>query len=250
MPTSTRLGVWTMMVLVTWLPRSASGAERESSCVACHRLIGGVRYLEHTFADWEQSVHAKAGVRCEACHGGNPQAPGKAAAHDGLKPSTASGSPVYFTRVPTTCGACHQAEYKAFQKSVHYQELQRSGRGPNCVSCHGSMANHVLAPRDLEQTCTLCHRQPTGASATMIALNNAGTSLGRLEKALKESQAKRFEVAQQDREYRSLKELHRHALEDWHTFRMAQGLKTSQEITRRVTTALNELRLKEQQQQP
>lgn len=225
-------------------------AETGDSCAACHRTMEGVGYLEHNFNDWEKSVHAKAGVGCSACHGGNPQAKDKSTAHAGLKRSTDSGSPVYFTNIPATCGTCHQPELKAFQKSVHYRELERSGRGPNCVSCHGSMANHVLAPRDLELTCTLCHQRPTQASATMIALGNAGTALKRLEKALGEARDKRLEVAPQERDYQGLRDLHRRAQKDWHTFHMAPVLQTAHEIARRSTTALNEIHLKEQQQKP
>lgn len=228
----------------------AFGSDRNSSCIACHRTIEGVSYLEHNLIDWEHSVHAKAGVNCEACHGGNPLQKDKEAAHAGLKPSTDPDSPVYFTRIPATCGACHQAEYKAFQKSAHYRQLERSGRGPNCVSCHGSMANHVLAPRDLEMSCILCHQQPTKARATILALTHAGSSLKRLERALTEARAKRVDVATQERAYRDARELHRRALEDWHTFRLSEVLKSSQEVTRQAATALNEVRLKEQQQKP
>src|ERR1035438_2359206 len=102
----------------------AFAAESGSSCVTCHRTISGVNYLEHDFADWTQSVHAKANVSCEACHGGNPAAQDIHEAHKGLKPSTDKSSPVYFTHIPATCGTCHEAEFKAFQKSAHYQELE------------------------------------------------------------------------------------------------------------------------------
>lgn len=231
-------------------PSGVFAGDPGSSCVSCHRTIAGVNYLEHDFADWTQSVHAKAGVSCEACHGGNPAAQDVHEAHKGLKPSTDKSSPVYFTRIPATCGACHDPEYKAFQKSAHFEELQKSGRGPNCVTCHGSMANHILAPRDLEQSCSLCHKQPTQAFATMMALNNAGNSVTRLAKALEEAKAKGIQTASQKQVYVDVKAMDSRAREDWHTFRMPQVLAASQDITKRVNVAINELRLKEQQKKP
>jgi formate-dependent nitrite reductase cytochrome c552 subunit len=229
-------------------PVGAAGAP--SSCVRCHRTIAGVNYLEHDFSDWAKSVHAKAGISCEACHGGNPSAQNARDAHQGMKPSTDPSSPVYFTRVPATCGTCHQAEFKAFQKSAHYKELQRTGRGPNCVSCHGSMANRILAPRDLEVSCNLCHKKPTQASATMMALANAGSSLEKLKKALDDARARHVDVSSQEKAYADAKSLHQRALEDWHTFKVAEVLAASQDITKRATTALNEVHLKEQQKSP
>jgi formate-dependent nitrite reductase cytochrome c552 subunit len=231
-------------------PHGIFAAEGGNSCVHCHRTISGVNYLEHNFADWTQSVHAKAGVACEACHGGNPSAQDVQGAHKGLTPSMDKSSPVYFTRIPATCGTCHEAEYKAFRKSAHFQELERSGRGPNCVTCHGSMANHILSPRDLDQSCSLCHKQPTQAFGTMMALNNAAHSATRLEKALKEARGKGIQTASQEQVYQDVKNLDARAREDWHTFKMPQVLDVSQEITKRVNAAINELRLKEQQKKP
>src|SRR3989338_3806820 len=125
----------------------ALGFAQENSCVQCHQKADGVAYLEHNFTDWESSVHARGKISCDACHGGNPSKSVKGEAHKGMRSSREEKSPLYFTNIPATCGSCHQAEFKAFKKSAHYRDLQKSGRGPNCVTCHGSMANHVLAPR-------------------------------------------------------------------------------------------------------
>ena len=233
--------------MTSWAGETAPPAG-SGSCVACHRTVEGVTYLEHNFADWEKSIHAKAKVVCEACHIGDSSQKEKAKAHVGMLSSTDSRSPVYFTRIPTTCGTCHSAELKAFQRSSHYRELEKSGRGPNCVTCHGSMANHVLAPRELEMTCTLCHRRPTQAYATLMALNNAGLSLKRLEDSLAGARSAKLEVAQQEREHQKAQGLYRKALTDWHTFKMRSVLKAAQEVTRACATAANELQIKGLQQ--
>jgi len=225
-------------------PASAAG----SSCIACHETLEGVAYVDHNFTDWKNSVHQRAGLSCEACHGGDPAKTDQVGAHAGVRPSTDRSSSVYFTRIPETCGRCHSSELAAFRKSAHYKELQRTGKGPNCATCHGSMANFVLAPRDLERTCTLCHRRPTQAYATLMSLNNLTGALRKLEAALKESSSARLDVAPQQKDCDEARQGYRATLEAWHTFDMPQVLKSSQELTKRVRTAQTELELKRQRQ--
>lgn len=215
----------------------------ESSCVACHRAVDR-EGLSHTFEEWEGSVHSKAGVTCEACHGGDASKPDAKPAHAGLRASTNPKSRLYFTAIPAACGACHQTESEAFSRSAHAKELKRSGRGPNCVTCHGSMANRVLEPRDLENLCTLCHRRPTDAFATLISLNHATASLERLRGAL--DTAPGLDVAPQRKALEEAQAGLRSALEAWHTFDLKSVLRSAQDVTKRSTTALNELKLKEQ----
>jgi hypothetical protein len=128
-----------------------------SECVTCHARQSGTSGAGHGFAAWQASPHAVAGVTCEACHGGNPTATDAAAAHQGVLSSSQSSSPVFFTRVPNTCGRCHAAEAAYFRTSLHYARLESDGRGPNCVTCHGSMATSVLTPERLLTTCSACH---------------------------------------------------------------------------------------------
>lgn len=127
----------------------------DNTCVGCHR--GLTVTVGHTFADWEGSSHARAGVACQDCHGGDATKPQGEQAHQGVRSSRDPESPLYFTRLPQTCGSCHNAEWQLFQQSVHYAQLRESGRGPNCVTCHGAMATTVLKPTDLATTCSACH---------------------------------------------------------------------------------------------
>lgn len=226
----------------------ALGEEAPDSCVSCHRNVEGVFYLEHNFSDWEKSVHSKAGVSCASCHGGDPSQKDKKAAHRKVISSTDKNSPVYFTAVPETCGACHKTEFKAFKKSAHYKELVWTGRGPNCVTCHGSMANHVLQPREMEMTCTLCHRKPTQAYATMLSLGGTSSQMKKLKAAVEEAKAGKMDVREQEKEVRQVLDLYEKALVDFHTFKMPEVLRSSQEINRRAVNLLNELELKRLQQ--
>lgn len=214
------------------------------SCVECHRKVPGVPYLQHNLADWEGSAHARWDVACQSCHGGDAAAADKERAHAGMLPSTDKNSRVYYTAIPATCGACHEREFKAFQRSAHWKELHRSGRGPNCVTCHGSMANVVLSPQELERTCTLCHRRPTLAYATLLSLNNAGSALKRLSAALAQAKARGVDAARQEQEHHAAAQIHARALEDWHTFKMPAVLSQSQEVTKRAVDAANELGMK------
>ena len=218
--------------------------EQENSCVTCHKAGEGTSYFEHNFADWEKSVHAKAGVSCQVCHGGQELEKEKQAAHKGMLPSTNKNSGVYFTKIPKTCGQCHASEFASFKKSKHYRELENSGRGPNCVTCHGSMANHILSPRELEMPCTLCHRRPTQAYAALMALNHPTLSLSRLEKSLDLARQQNIRTIEQGKGYQKAVELHARIMDYWHTFNMKEVLRLAQEITRQVTNSLLELQLK------
>jgi hypothetical protein len=144
--------------LVVVLVAGAAQAQRpRTTCVGCHSLQSGATEAGHGFAAWRSSRHAAAGVGCDACHGGNPAAKDPADAHQGVSRSNDQASRVYFTRVPETCGRCHASEAGYFRSSIHYARLQSDGRGPNCVTCHGSMATRILMPDSVLVTCTACH---------------------------------------------------------------------------------------------
>ena len=222
-------------------PAVAGGA---GSCASCHRGVKGTSDLSHTYADWRRSVHAAAGVGCEACHGGDPARAGREAAHAGVLPSGQAASRVYFTAIPKTCGACHAKELAAFRRSAHYRELQTSGRGPNCITCHGAMASHILEPKTMEMTCTLCHRRPTQAYAARLSLNQSADQLRRLARAVERGRTAGVDVAPQARELADLTARQAGAVVDWHTFAMADVLSATQAVSRRAAMAVNELKLK------
>lgn len=159
-------GGWLVRVLAPGLALllgagSASAQARRApapgQCVTCHARLPETSGAGHGFAAWRGSPHAKAGVGCEACHGGNPAAASAAEAHRGVVRSGDTASTVFFARIPATCGRCHAAEAAYFRSSVHYARLRSDGHGPNCVTCHGSMATTVLTPERVLGTCSACH---------------------------------------------------------------------------------------------
>jgi hypothetical protein len=138
-------------------------------CVECHSRQSEASGAGHGFAAWRSSRHAAIGVGCEACHGGDASATDRGAAHQGISRSSDPASAVYFTRVPDTCGRCHAAEAGYFRSSIHYARLRSDGHGPNCVTCHGSMATRILTPDSALGTCTACHA-PGGVAPVVSAV--------------------------------------------------------------------------------
>lgn len=210
------------------VPGKASGDRTAGNqCVACHGALGDTTGAGHGFAAWRGSPHAVAGVGCEACHGGDPQARDRQAAHRGVAPSSDPQSRVFFVRMPETCGRCHASEAGYFRSSLHYARLRADGRGPNCVTCHGAMATSVLTPERLLGTCSACHA--VGGAAPPEKAREAAQVLAlvRVENILYDIVA--TEVAAQRgargsaRARVMLDEADRHltaAAEVWHSFRL------------------------------
>lgn len=161
----------------------ASGGEKISSCVSCHRSLSADTFTGKNYIDWKDSVHALHGVQCEECHGGNSSAESKEEAHKGVYPSSNPSSLTHFQKVPETCGKCHRSEREDFSKSLHWERLEDDGRGPNCVTCHGSRATSVPSPEDMETLCEVCHNRrmeilpeiPKEAFQCLVELNRART---------------------------------------------------------------------------
>jgi mono/diheme cytochrome c family protein len=198
-----------------------------NQCVACHSRLPDTTGAGHGFDAWRGSRHAAAGVTCDACHGGNPAATEAQAAHQGISRSSERTSHVYFTRIPDTCGRCHAAEAAYFRSSIHYARLESDGRGPNCVTCHGSMATSILTPERLLGTCSACHA-PNGVAPVGKAREAAQVlGLVRVENILFDVVSK---VAASRRAARGaararmlLGDADRHlsaAAEVWHSFRL------------------------------
>ncbi|MDH4230315.1 MAG: hypothetical protein OEW11_11345 [Nitrospirota bacterium] len=156
-------GLLVLAMLVSSAPAlAAEPAVGMDSCTTCHNQLPANSKMAGRHADFAGSVHDRAGVRCNACHGGDPAAAVADKAHKGVLPASDARSRVHFKAIPETCGGCHTAQKRAFLTSHHYQKLETTGKGPNCVTCHGSMATRVLAPDQVREFCITCHNPRLG----------------------------------------------------------------------------------------
>ncbi|MBI2346893.1 MAG: ammonia-forming cytochrome c nitrite reductase subunit c552 [Deltaproteobacteria bacterium] len=225
-----------------WAP--SAYAESANACVTCHASLAPSARRAHDFSEWQGSIHARAGVMCEKCHGGNPGVSDAAGAHAGVVPATQKGSPLYYMRIQDTCGTCHGAEAAEFKKSFHFSELKRTGRGPTCTTCHGSMATAILTPVQMEQQCSLCHVLRGGASQALVTLNQADAAVKRwaasLAKAAPAGKAGTAEEAILKAQQSALAEAKR----KWHSLDMSDVLNRARSIIQAAQAAMQGLQLK------
>lgn len=125
----------------------------KSACIECHTSDMMKPAFRGIPDIWQGSWHALNEVSCHNCHGGDPKDPSMSMSHvRGFV-----GKPKY-AEVPEYCGKCHIGIMKNYLESGHGKALKASGKGPNCVTCHGS---HGIQRASIdiinEQLCTRCH---------------------------------------------------------------------------------------------
>ncbi|MFQ5703226.1 MAG: cytochrome c3 family protein, partial [Gemmatimonadales bacterium] len=152
------------------------GAQVEPNpCVTCHATIADER-LAAPAKSFESDIHYNRGLGCEACHGGDPGAPGLNA----MAPAAGFVGKPDRRDIPAMCGRCHSdasymrrystkmavdqlAEYK---KSVHGLRLAEldDEKVPTCTECHS--VHSIRSPSDprsrvyvknVPETCSSCH---------------------------------------------------------------------------------------------
>jgi hypothetical protein len=200
---------------------AGEGGVIENSCVHCHSTIPGNSFVGAKSHDWKGSVHQKHGVTCDKCHGGNPSATKKKEAHAGIVGSNNPKSKVYFKNIPSTCGKCHGAEYYKFSQSHHFSKLEATGRGPDCVTCHGSMVTSILSPGDVAGVCGRCHNKRMGVFPYIPQKVKAVLLLLRESRALLNAEKQLYHPAEGSKKALSMTQAEAalySATLDWHTF--------------------------------
>lgn len=135
------------------------------SCTTCHPD------MRRAFV---QGVHSEQGIRCHDCHGGNPAAFERPAAHRG----GFVGAPDKIETI-RVCASCHADpnqmrqyglpadQLAEFRTSRHGQLLlvQRDLNAPTCTDCHGAHriprpqdARSTIHPANIPATCGRCHQ--------------------------------------------------------------------------------------------
>jgi len=152
-------------------------------CAGCH----GDTALEEKFQipvvrpvdAYLQSVHARAaasgkhGATCVDCHG----------AHTNL-PSSDPSSTIWRTRVPETCGKCHEEIFAQYRASVHGTALERGNQDvPVCTDCHGEhkilgakeRSSPIFAGNISADTCGRCHSDERLVEKYGMTVGNVAT---------------------------------------------------------------------------
>ena len=133
-------------------------APPKSFCAECHLVNSTPRSRTHIL-DWQRSVHAKRGVGCEACHGGDAETVDPMRAHLAIKGSEDPTSMIARANLPDTCGKCHTRSAEQFKKSRHFVIL-RSGQdiaAPTCSTCHGEAGATLPDAEEGKMQCAQCH---------------------------------------------------------------------------------------------
>lgn len=147
-------------------------AEPRESCRECHqdeKFRVQNKKIYNYYREWSGSAHDLAGLSCTACHNGEPTKASKEEAHKGILPQSNPNSPFYFKNIPKTCGNCHAPILARFAMSRHYDQLNAAGRGPNCITCHGSLNTRVYSKTILQRACKNCHNPRTKNHPEVIA---------------------------------------------------------------------------------
>ena len=155
----------------------------KSACIECHAAETMSPRLKDIPQKWQLSIHYQNNVSCHDCHGGDPKDPSLAMSHvRGFvgKPKDKD--------VPEFCGKCHIGILKNYLESGHGKALKATGKGPNCVTCHGSHKEEQYIQKahiDIinENLCSRCHSYER-AKMMKQALFLTEKKLGEIRKVL------------------------------------------------------------------
>ncbi|HTO94033.1 MAG TPA: cytochrome c3 family protein [Bacteroidota bacterium] len=169
----------------------APGAIAADACLTCHQGLG-----DRPSALWAHDVHARHGVTCAGCHGGDPASEDmeKAMSRDAGFTGKPAGD-----AISLMCARCHadssrMASFGAHIRTDQFALLQQSVHGRlaldgkerivQCTTCHGSHGILPVAdpaapvsPLHVAATCASCH-----SNAKYIRAYNPALPVDQLEK--------------------------------------------------------------------
>jgi hypothetical protein len=202
-------GAWTDLLRPNF-PKTP-GAEKprveRNVCLDCHDSDLMQPEYRAIVTEWRKSWHYQNGVSCQDCHGGNPRDAAKAMAPE----SGFVGVPKP-KEVPKFCGKCHIGIMQSYLESDHGKALMTTGRGPNCLVCHGDA--HKIQKANIEiirpQLCGVCHsydRAQTIKASLLLTeqkMNEIGAGLKKLKAGLIATQEEQEALFQTQAEFRTL----------------------------------------------
>ena len=124
-----------------------ASVHKTNSCQACHPDITGkhpddevpAKLVDCTRCHERYSKSYTASVHGQALAAGDASAPTCKDCHDGhqLKPASDPSSPLYFSNLSKTCGACHEQAAADVEASVHGHAVAAGKReAATCIDCH------------------------------------------------------------------------------------------------------------------
>ncbi|MFQ5676121.1 MAG: multiheme c-type cytochrome, partial [bacterium] len=135
--------------------QEASQSSEINTCVSCHLEIGDELALP--VEGMKEDVHARQGLSCVDCHGGDPTAGQDGDPDASMDPAKGYiGAPVR-SQIPQFCGRCHSDpnymrrfnprvatdQLDRYKTSVHGQRLQQGdAKVATCIDCHGVHGIH------------------------------------------------------------------------------------------------------------
>jgi hypothetical protein len=177
----------------------AAGPVKKEACASCHADLQQEKLREPARLLARKDVHARDGVWCSGCHGGDAQATEAKAAHSG----NFIGKPATLEATAGLCGRCHTGPVTNYLKGPHYLTKDLSKR-PVCTTCHGA---HGVAKASTslisEPLCSGCH-SIYSSRVILKAMLNAEKEIAEVDGELemlgdKESQLKLHEARSQVR---------------------------------------------------
>jgi len=187
------------------------GAEKprieQTVCIECHDSDLVTDDYKAIPGEWRKSWHYQNNVSCQDCHGGDP----KDAARAMLPESGFIGVPKP-KEVPQFCGKCHLGIKESYLESGHRKALMSTGKGPNCLVCHGS--GHKIQKANVEiinpKLCSVCHtydRAKTIKASLILTeqkINEIDANLKTLKAGLISTQEEEKVLFQTQAEFRTL----------------------------------------------
>jgi len=154
------------------LAKLAGSVHKTNTCASCHADITSQHPDDNVptqpancrachvkqSASYGASVHGlalakgqKGSANCSDCHDGHT-----------ILPPTSPASPLHFSRLAETCGACHEQATKDVEESVHGKAVAAGQRdAPTCTDCHSEHKIEALknssAMKISVEVCSRCH---------------------------------------------------------------------------------------------
>ncbi|MFQ5770806.1 MAG: cytochrome c3 family protein, partial [bacterium] len=152
-------------------------ALKDNSCIACHLEMGDE--LAIPVEGMKEDVHARQGLSCADCHGGDPKAGFDGDLEAAMDPAKGYNGVPKRMDIPQFCARCHSDpnymrrfnprvstdQFDRYKTSVHGRLLHKGDiKVATCTDCHGvhgirdaKDARSSVYPLNIPNTCGRCH---------------------------------------------------------------------------------------------